>query len=201
MSYDPEKYLESTSREIKRYVEANINTGIYRVVMEFPGSIVDAEKVPLNKTIIHFEIDGDDKTLLGFGDNVFDTNYDAATHLNSPQAAERHVLNFDVGIWSSDRSGGTTARMRAKQLLAAMFAVDRVAAFRSFTDGGDGGIEILNFSGGRFALDVSANDIRLYRMVDCALTVRVFSRTPLATVNPEPAIESIVQSPGLTILG
>lgn len=201
MGYDPEKYLESALREIKAYVESNINTGIYKVVMEFPGSIIDAEKMPLNKTVIHFEIDGDEKSLLGFGDNVFDTNYDAATHLNSPQAAERHVLNFDVGVWSSDRSGGTTARLRAKQLLAAMFAVDRIATFRDFTDSGDGGIEILDFSGGRNALDVSANDIRLYRMVDCTLSVRVFSRTPLAIVNPETAIESIVQSPGLTILG
>jgi hypothetical protein len=201
MSYDPEIYLESTIREIKAYVEANINTRIYKVVMEFPGSIVDSERMPLSKTLIHFELDADDPSILGMGDNVFETNYNSLDSSLGLQRAEQHMLNFDVGIWSSDRSGGTTSRSRAKQILQTLFGVDGIEKLRTFSDGGDGGIEIRSFTGGRFVLDVSDNDSRLYRMVDCQLNVRVFSRTPIAQAEPGVAIEEILQAPDLTILG
>lgn len=201
MSYDPEIYLESTLREIKRYVEQFVNTNIYQIVMEFPGAIIDATELPLTKTLIHFEVDTDDASPVEMGSNVFASNYDPVDSSLAHQYAEQHLINFDVGIWASDKSGGTTFRMRAKQVLENLFGVGGIAKFREFTDGGDGGIEIRSFSGGRFVLDVSANDIRLYRMVDCSLIVRVFSRTPLAQAESGTAIEEIIQSPGLTILG
>src|SRR5207253_1125216 len=116
--YDPEHWLETTVRALKDYMNANLNTRIYDVVMEFPGAIVDAEKMPIKKTIIHFEIDAIDSKPVGLGDNIFASNYDSGLHQNSPQTAERHMINFDVGIWASDRSGGLTSRLRARQTLS-----------------------------------------------------------------------------------
>jgi hypothetical protein len=198
--YDPEIFLESTTRTIKEYVETNINTRIYQVIMEFPGAQLDAGQLPMSKTLIHFELDDDDNKPVGFGDGMFQDNYQVGVGI-FPQYAARHMFTFDVGIWASDKSGGTTSRMRAKQLLNFLFDMNNGGAKRmgDFSDNGDGRIEVLSFSGGRFVLD-SANDVRLYRMVDCQLGVRVFSRTPAPTV-AEPAIETITQAPNLTIIG
>ena len=201
MSYDPEHWLESATRELKSYVEANINTGIYSVVMEFPGSIVDADKLPMKKTIIHFEIDNIESSPVGFGDNVFNDNYDPATELVTPQAAEEHMINFDVGIWASDKSGGATSRLRARQLLRSLFGIEGIAKMRAATDGGDGGLEIISYSGGEFAIDTSANDVRLYRMINSMLVIRVYSRTLGTTVTPVQTIQEIDQAPNITIIG
>jgi hypothetical protein len=202
--YNPEKWMETTLRVLKEYVEDNVNTRIYNVVMEFPGSIVDAGKLPIPKTIIHFELDAVDSGPVGFGDGKFADNYDAATQTIAPQYATVNVLTFDVGIWASDRSGGTTARMRARQALEFLFGVNGggLSKLMDYSDNGDGGLEILSFSGGRFVLDSSTRDFRLYRMVDCQLVIRVFSRTPIPVDDPgQPTIEQITQTPNLTIIG
>jgi hypothetical protein len=200
VSYDPEIWLESLIREIKAYVTGSINTRIYDVVMEFPGAMIDAEKMPIQKTLIHFAVDAIDSREVGLGDNVFATNYNDTTGEIQPQAAMVNLVNFDVGVWSSDKSGGTTARMRARQILQNLFGINAVDSFRTRTDGGDGGIEILRISGGRFTTE-TVTDIRLYRMIDCQMDVRVYSRTPLASTETQPAIEEILQAPDLTIIG
>lgn len=198
--FNPEIWLESTTRVLKEYVEANVNTGIYQVVMEFPGPMVDSMTPPLKKSIFHFEVDGIPERPLGFGDNMALLNYDADTQTTNPQEAREVRLDFDVGIWTSDASGGTTSRMRMRQLLLYLFggsqAYDRLKAF---SDGGDGYLEILRFGGGSFTTD-SINDERLFRMIDCSLEIRVFSRTRLSNA-PGPAIEELSQAPNLTILG
>jgi len=198
--FDPEHWLETTFRGIKDYVESNVNTRIYQVVMEFPAPLMDATILPLRKTIIHFELDDSPEMPLGFGDNNMVDNYDSVTQTVNPQEARIHHLNFDVGIWASDASGGTTSRMRARQILSGLFggaqAFDRL---KTATDGGDGFIEILRFSGGSFAID-TVNDQRLYRMIGCELELRVWGRTPKLDEGG-PAIEEIFQDPGLTILG
>jgi hypothetical protein len=197
--YDPEKWLETTLRGIKDYVTANLNTRIYEIVMEFPGPKLDDSKLPIRKSIIHFEIDDIVDRPVGLGDDPMEWNYDVAGIVN-PQWAAMHQINFDVGIWTSDDSGGTTARMRAKQELQRLFGFPpSVNALRAATNGGDGCVEIIRYTGGSFTLD-TINDVRMYRMVNGELDVRVFSRTPLSDT-PGPAIEEIVQSPGLTIIG
>lgn len=203
MTYDPEKFFETTLRTLKDYVEANINTRVYDVVMEFPGSIVDAGKLPMKKTLIHFEVDSIDSGPVGFGDGMFEDNYNSTDQTITPQYAEIHVFTLDVGVWASDSSGGTTQRMRARQALEFMFGVNNggTKKLRDFSDGGDGGIEILSFTGGRFVLDRTENDVRLYRMVDCSLVLRAFSRTPISLGTPIPTVEGHTQDPNVTILG
>ena len=199
--YDPEHWMESVTRCLKAYTLENVNTRVFDVTMEFPGSIVDSEKMPLKKTLIHFELDAIDTKPVGFGDNMYAENYNAADQVIQPQYASKHLLTFDVGIWASDRSGGGTSRMRARQRLEFLFGMNGAGTtrFREFTDGGDGPVDVISFTGGRFIVDTSAHDFRLYRMIDCMLELRVFSRTPLG--DEFPTIEDIEQAPGLTIIG
>ena len=203
MSYDPEIYYESTLREIKRYVEAALTGPLadaYDVIMEFPGPLLDAKKVPLLKTLIHFEVDDLQSRALGLGENIYDWNYDSVAQTVNPQEARRHVFSFDVGIWAFDKTGGTTARMRARQLLDRLFLGSLATqSLRDFTDGGDGGLEIVSYTGGRNVQD-TVNDVPVYRTVNGTLEVRVFSRTPLLDT-PIPSIEEIAQNPGLSIIG
>ena len=200
MTFNPEQWLESMTRTLKSYVVDTINApNIYDVVMEFPGSQIDASKLPLEKTVIHFEIDDIDEQPLGMGDTPARWNYAAGDV--QPQWAHIHVVNFDVGIWASDRSGGTTSRMRARQWLTRLFQIPEGAErLRNYSDGDDGVLEVLSFSGGRFVPD-SSNDVRMWRLVDSSVVIRVFSRTPMEDVETGPAIEEIDQAPNLTIIG
>lgn len=212
MAFDPEIWLESATRELKAYIETGFNNAIvdetsqpvglqlYEVMMEFPGPRVDDVKaMPLDRSIIHFEIDDIADRLVGFGDQVFAENYDPVGHQNFPQEAGIHVINFDVGVWASDRSGGTTSRLRAKQVLRNLLQGKQAqAALTAATDGGDGGLQIKSFTGGRFVPE-RVNDVPIYRMVDSTLEIQVFSRTPLP-ITGGPTIEDFVQQPGLTIL-
>lgn len=199
MVYDPEHWYESTVRTLEAYVKANMNSRVYDVEMEFPGAIVDSQKVPLKKTMLHFAIDDVKSSVLGMGDNAFAQNYDASTHSIFPQYANQHEFTFDVGVWASDRSGGTTQRMRARQQFEFLFGSGGIDKLRSFSDGGDGVLEILSFTGGTNVLDES-NGVRLYRMVNCMLVIRVFSRTPLPSTGIA-TIEQILQSQTITITG
>src|SRR4030095_16820681 len=99
VSYDPEHYLEAATRSIKQYVESNVNTRIYQVVMEFPAAAFESMKMPMRKTILHFELDAQDDNFVGFGDRPMGENYDEASQSVTPQWAGVHNLNFDVGIW------------------------------------------------------------------------------------------------------
>jgi hypothetical protein len=208
--YDPENFMESTIRCLKDYAVSGFNSSVqaggnpvgdqvYEVVMEFPGPSIDAKTMPMEKTIVHFEVDAVDDALLGMGDNIFSRIYDPATHVVYEKEAGMHLFSFDVGVWASDRSGGTTARLRARSVLRNLFHGPRaIEALKAATDGGDGGLEIMNWTGGRF-LTERINDMDVYRMVDNTLELRVFSRTP-TDLPPAPAIEEITTSPGLTIL-
>lgn len=206
----PEEWLESTIRCVVDYTKERLaeflDIGdaetVYDVIPEFPGPMLDSRdrKVPLEEQIIHFEVDDISEQILGFGHNVFNDNYDATNHTVQPQEAGIAVIDFDVGIWTSDRVGGTSARAETRRMLSQIFngpaALER---FRSESNGGDGGIEIVGYSGGRFATD-KVNDVIVYRTVDGKLVVKVFSRTPKPSATV-PTIEEIGQSSGLTILG
>lgn len=203
MTYNPEIYYESTLRELKRYMNAALvgpYADAYEVIMEFPGPMLDQMKVPLTKTLIHFEVDDIRSGPLGLGENIGNWNYNSTAHTVNPQEAMRHEFVFDVGVWAFDKTGGTTSRMRAHQLLDSLFLGGLATnKLRDFTDGGDGCLEKISFSGGRNVND-TVNDVPVYRTVNCTLEVRVFSRTPLLDT-PIPSIETIVQSPGLSIIG
>jgi hypothetical protein len=212
MVYNPESWLESTTREIKSYAldgftnavldENSLPAGdeIYDVVMEFPGPMLDDSENPLQKTLIHFEVDDQRDGMVGLGENIYADNYDAIAQTVNPQYAGLHVINFDVGVWASAKSGGVTSRLRAKEILFDLFGSPSGRLnFQSITDGGDGRVEILDYTGGRFIQD-AVNDVPVYRMIDGQLVVRVFSRTKLSNV-PGPSIEEIDQAPNLTIIG
>jgi hypothetical protein len=208
-TYNPEKWLDSTIRCLVDYTYTRLSEllnldshELYDVVSEFPApALADrSREVPLTKIVIHFEMDALEERVVGFGENVFANNYDPELFANFPQEATLCRINFDVGIWSSDRTGGTTARFETRRLLSQIFAgATALQAFRTATDGGDGGIEIVRYSGGRFATD-KINDVIVYRAVDGTLETKVFSRTPLPLA-AGPTIEQITQSPGLTVLG
>jgi hypothetical protein len=197
LTYDPEKWLETSLRSLKDYVEPSFDSDVYDVIFEFPGTEVEVQKLPLAKTLVHFEVDDITNRIIGFGDNIFRDNFDEPSSTIRPQEAKEHRINLDVGIWASDRSGGTTSRMRAYQALDLLFCGSRARrAIWDSSSAGDGGIEIIEFTGGRF-LTERTGDIPLYRSVDGQLEIRIYSRTPMGA--PEPAVETAIQSPGLIV--
>jgi hypothetical protein len=208
-TYNAEKWLETLKRTLKEYAangfqlsaeddQGNpIGLDLYEVVFEFPSTIDVLERVPFDKVLIHFEIDDIVNEPFGFGENIFRDNFDDVTDTIRPQEAKMHRVNFDVGIWSSDRSGGTTQRIRAYQVLENLFHGARASkALWNASTHGDGGIEILQFTGGRFITE-RVGDVVTYRTVDGQLEVRVFSRTPMG--DPVPAITDAVITPNLNI--
>jgi hypothetical protein len=168
--------------------------------MEFPTPESIEQRVPLPRTVIHFEIDEIFNRILGLGKNFGRNNYNSTTKTWNPQEAGWHRINFDVGIWTSDVAGGTTARMRAYQILSLLF-LGTIAQQKldEAADAGDGRIEITNFTGGRFITE-TINDVVTYRTIDGNLEVRVFSRTPLEPTFAAPTIEEIIQQPSLVIV-
>ncbi len=208
--YDPEQFIESTVRCLKEYLEHQFHVAVddgenyigedaYEVVAEFPALGLELRRMPMQRTIIHFEIDDIQNIVIGMGENVFETTFDPDTGMNINRTGAAHTINLDLGIWASDASGGTTARMRANQILHnALGGTLGITKLRNFTDGGDGMLELLSFSGGRFVLD-KINDMTVYRMVECTLVLRVFSRVPLDDELNAPAIQEIDQDPNLSI--
>jgi hypothetical protein len=124
--YDPENWLLSVIRCIKEWTETGLNPDLFEIVMEFPGARFDEMKVPFSKSLVHFEVDSIDSSPLGMGDNAFADNYNAVDKTVNPQYAEMHVVNFDVGIWTADKSGGTTYRALLRQHLQNLFGVGAV---------------------------------------------------------------------------
>lgn len=197
MTYDPENWLTSLTRSLKEYAEVGFDSQLYVVTMEFPGTEANPLKPPFEKSLIHFASDDIIGMELGFGDNIFLENYDPINETVQPQEARQHNINYDVGIWTSDLSGGTTQRMRAFEILADLFQGSRARTnLWNATSAGDGGVEIIKFTGGRFITETIDDNV-IYRLVDCEMEVRVFSRTKKG--DPEPAVTDVIQAPGLTI--
>jgi hypothetical protein len=210
-TYNPEIYLESAIRVLKEYVNegfnqavvgtssADVGLQVYEVVMEFPSDEKILTYIPGKKSIIHFELDDIEDHSLGFGRNVAKTVHDPILGTVTEQEGRRHILNFDVGIWTWDKSGGTTARLRARQILTNLFTGAMATEnLRAFSDGGDGKLEILGYSGGHFMVEY-VNDMRVFRQINSTLNIRVFSRTPTPFVIP--SIEQIDIDSQLVIEG
>jgi hypothetical protein len=210
--FDPEEWLRTATRSLKQYAERAFHRSVldengnycgkdvYEIRMVWPGTEIDVTRVPLDKTIIHFEIDNLLNEVLGFGDGIFYQEYDAEDRSIVRQAAHRHMLNFDVGIWTSDRAGGLTMRLRAYEILNNIFHGSLAQeAVKNFTSNDDGYLELMEFTGGRFITE-RINDVNMYRTVETSLVFRVYSRTPRDMFPPAPAIEDIEQDPNLSII-
>lgn len=213
--YDPENFLVSLTRAIKAYVIWGMNaflgsgvvynsqtntSGVIDVIMEYPPAGVEVYTTPLPRSILHFEIDSVDGELVGFGNNIFKETYDEVEKFLIQQEGSAHRVNFDVGIWTSDKSGGTTMRLMMRQALDQIFlGVKARNNFKLAVDNGNGSPEILSFSGGGFIVE-NLNDVKTYRMIDCTLELRCYSRSKADVSDAVPTIEEIDQAPGLTIV-
>lgn len=195
--FNPDRWLTSMMGALQDYVQAEINTVIagvgsevFEVVMEYPASNDPPLAAEFEKTIIRFEIDDIDNRRLGFGRGDIVQQVITAPTVGAPgsvgyQEARGHVVNLDVGIWASDKSGGVTSRLRAYEMLDKLFnsetARDRC---RQQTNG----IEIMMFNSGRFVVETQ-NDIRVFRVVGTELVLRVYGRDippPDVIVDVEP---------------
>lgn len=216
--YDPELWLETLTRGINDYAEEGfknsvvdgnnnaVGDSVYDIIMEYPATDEILRRVPLAKTLISFEMDNIEDLVLGFSGReatIVKSIYNAQTAEIVQQEGVEHRVNFDIGIWTSDRAGGKTQRLRAYQNLIRLFqgklAHDdlRNATLRTDIGEYDGSLELFSFSGGRF-LTEKINDVTIYRMIDCTLIIRCYSRTsPLRP--PLPTIEEFFQEPELII--
>jgi hypothetical protein len=211
VKYNAEDWLESTTRSLKAYAEERFNNAVkengvpvgleaYEIVMEFAGPAFDLRLMPIRKTVIHFEVDDIVTRPVGLGDGIFVQEFNEVTGEVLTQYATAHRINFDVGIWATDASGGVTSRSRAMQILNNAFGgAYGILKLREFSDGGDGRLDIHSYTGGRFIMDRS-NDMTLYRTVESNLEIGVFSRSPGADeAEIGPAITDITQDPELKI--
>jgi hypothetical protein len=132
-----------------------------------------ADKVPLPKTIIHFEIDDPREIPFGIGENLVNHVVDAIGGTVEEWEAHCHEVDIDVGVWASVESGGPTARMEAMEDLNKLFTGPNA---REACMIATNGVYPRALIGGRFVTD-SISDVTTFRIVDMTLRVRVYSRT------------------------
>jgi hypothetical protein len=186
--YDARNWLPSMFRAMKEYIlngiaesekhfTENIGLKAYEIVFDWPAARIVPDKLPFTDedgnpvTLIHFEIDNIENRPLGFGSSQFSSTRYPATGTIVPEEAEAHEVNFDVGIWATDKSGGSTSRLEAYQALDTILNGPMAQnACESLT----GGVLIRSFGGGRFIND-AVNDIRLFRVADMELVCFVYS--------------------------
>lgn len=198
-NFDPEKWALSMMRALKQYTLTGFSTASWELVMEFPNPGNLAKRLPLAKPLIHIEMEDPRSIPFGMGENWVNAIFDEVETKVEYWEAHRHEVDWDVGIWTSAESGGTTTRAEARDILDDLFngPVARDACMAN-TDG----VEVLSITGGRNFVDV-INDLPVYRMVDIVLSTRVFSRKKL----PEQTFiethdqETQVEIDGIVILG
>lgn len=197
---------EYVSTEIDEYVQAGGNPAgleAYDIVFDWPEADDISQESRLKKTIIHFVIDDIDNRRLGFGSGEVKS---VETLNNEPDAdtvqyfaGQGHVVNWDVGVWASDESGGSTARLVVYQMLQRILGTE---IGRKKLHDATSGIEIIRFNGGRFITD-RINDVRVYRIVDSELVARVYSSIsdqPQVIVDQEPEVDGSYEIDGTPIV-
>jgi hypothetical protein len=190
VAVDPDAWVITLFRALKNYVLTNTDEDIYDIRFDFPNTVDLGEFMPLDKTVIHFEIDDIQNPPIGFGENILQVDRDEDTEQIVEHEAKQHRVEFDVGIWASTKSGGVTARLKAYQLLNDLFV--GAQAYRNMLD--ITGIEVRNFSGGNFIKE-EISDIDVFRVMNMNLTVHIFSRR---TKGPAPFIVEVLEDPSLT---
>jgi hypothetical protein len=207
--FSPDKWLTSAFGALTDYIKGEIdeyvqdgsgNNGVglqaYELVMDYPPSSELPMPGEFKKTIIHLALDDVENRRLGLGPQFVqsDESPGAAGAVQiSPIEAYMHMLSFDVGIWASDLSGGTTSRLIAYEMLDRILNGDiaRVKCFEA-----TGGVEIISYTSGRFVPD-AINDIRIFRVVGAELMVRVYSRK--VVTDAAIIVDEITQDPNLEI--
>lgn len=175
-SYDIDQFLVSSTRQLEAYTRDNVQgdpalgTAV-EVEMSFPDTSSWTKDTPLTNSIVHFDLDDAPAMLLGFGVTGFvdEPDDDGAAIVHE---AHLHHLNFDIGVWVSAESGGTTKRMQIRQALMNLFGTSTGRInFRDQTDG----LQIVRFGGGADVLD-RINDVPLWRTSGIELVISVFGR-------------------------
>lgn len=177
LQYDPDEWLLSATRSLESYVKDKVDDELVNVEMSYPNTDNWTKETPLAKTLIHFEQDDQTNPRWGFGhpgEEVFTPSPDAGVSpgLWRIDEAQQHTINFDVGVWASDESGGATARMKYQQLLVNLFGYAG-AQTKLYED--TGGIWVVSYSGGTHRTD-RINDLPVWRALSMTLIVRIFSR-------------------------
>jgi hypothetical protein len=198
-AYSPDSYLVSTIRQLEAWTRDQLQldpalADVFELEMSFPDTTRITKASPLEKLLIHFELDEQANPTLGFGKPGVSV-YDEDLGVEVFSEAALHLLNFDVGIWASAEAGGASKRMEARQALTNLFAtVTGKELFNADTEG----LWIVSFDGGRDLLD-RVNDLPIWRSASMTLVVRVFSRhtPPVGIATPD----EYFQDPELTIIG
>jgi hypothetical protein len=185
--FNPDAWLTSLFDSLTDYINGVINAYVtvstvprglelYDVVMSFPDSQTSPISTELAKTVIHFEVDDIENKDLGFGygftNAVIVEGDETTAGTITEQAGRSHTVNFDVGVWASDETGGVTSRLRAYEMLDKCFN-GQIA--RENCRAVTGGVEIRSYEAGRFITE-GINDVRVFRIVGAELVVRVYSR-------------------------
>jgi hypothetical protein len=207
VSFDPQSFLTSTTRALTSYLEGRFAAAVqghgleaYEIIMEYPEADDLPKGAELEKTVIHFQIDDILPKDLGLGTSFVNAEIVDGTDLVAGSVVEnqamQNTINFDVGVWASDQSGGVTSRLRAYEylhrFLAGKLARDKLLAAT------DGSLEILYYRSGRFVTQ-KISDVRLFCVVGAELEVRVFSRDdadPEILVDQEPTQEPVLKIQG-----
>ena len=200
-TYNPDLWATTMWRALKTYIDGIVDEDIYSVVLGYPTAKDLDQLLPLKKTIIHFDIEDMPERPLGLGDNYVDAAFDDTAPPDGQMVeyweAHYHEVLFDIGVWASAESGGVTSRLEARTLLTKLFTgTTAYEACMTVTDG----VHIHRFTGGRNLVD-GFGDIPLWRMVDIALTIQVFSRTKVPPVEYIAGITDVIQEPEIEIGG
>jgi len=192
---NPDNWMTTTPRCLKEYIEDRLDLDFHTVVMSFGEADDLARQQPLEKRLVHLEIDDIDNRRLGFGDGVVKRNINPnpVIYTLTEEEAQWHEFNFDIGLWVSDEMGGVTARLELFERLTDM--LDGPSAEQAVWDETD--IEIRSFRGGQFELE-KVGDVRIYRVVGIELMARVAGRKVSSAV---PYIDEAEQDPELDIGG
>jgi hypothetical protein len=211
ITYDPQKWITTMQRSLRDYLLAEIDTAVsdeampfpddiglqvFEVLLDYPPSVAPAGDVDFKKTIIHLQIDDIENIKLGFGTDVVAITYTPGDVAHAATIVEKearcHRVNFDVGVWASDQSGGPSSRLLAMEILEDALGGEMARRkCMSVTQG----VEITSFNGGRFVVD-TINDVRIFRIIDCTLEVRVYSRKDGESMI---VADTISQNPLLTL--
>lgn len=183
-----EDWLERTQRAIIGYLSEVLLVGsqTYKIVSGFPADDLFRQRMPLDDVLIHVDIDDIQNPIFGFGDNVIVgfNQYDIPNQYEVTEVeAQQHVVNFDLGVWATERAGGETARLKVYQRLThALAGTEAYSTFAERT-----GVQIQSFDGGQFIME-TINDIKVWRVAGMTLVVQVFNKR---FRSPVPYIESI----------
>lgn len=193
LAYDPDLWLESLTRALKSFCEARINDPDVSIEMSFPDTANWTKETPLDKAIVHFEIDDIQNPTLGFGEPGVDSRDDIGNGGTIVRLeAVQHLVNFDVGVWVPAQLGGATKRMELVRKVTTMFgSVNGKQDFNTSTEG----LWPVSYEGGQNVLD-RINDIPLWRAMGMTLVVRAFERV---TPDPGTQIEGFGTEPNIVI--